>query len=310
MSDQKFRLITRTDFDGVVCGALLLEKSIVNAVEFAEPADVQHGRVNVTSGDITTNLPYQPDVYLCFDHHWSEMERVGHKSNFIIDPNAPSAARVVYEYYGGNIGFPSISEELMEAVDQADSAQYTETEVLAPEGWTLLNLILDGRTGLGKLPDFTISNEQFLRDLMTYCRHNPIDEILALPDVQERVEAYWYHKEFGERQIKACSKIAGRTLVTDLRDQDVVHPVDRFLIYAIYPECDLSVTLRASDAPGITEIACGKSIFLRTSKVNIGTLMLKHGGGGHAGAGTCRVPNENVEAVVDDILAEVAEQAA
>lgn len=310
MSDQKFRLITRADFDGVVCGALLLEKGIVNAIEFAEPADVQHNRVDITSGDITTNLPYQPDVHLCFDHHWSEMERIGHKDNFIIDPNAPSAARVVYEYFGGNIGFPSISEELMDAVDKADAAQYTETEVLAPEGWTLLNFLLDGRTGLGNLSNFNISNEQLLRDLMTYCRHNPIHEILALPDVQERVEAYWYHKEFGERQLKACSKLSGRTLVTDLRGQDIIHAVDRFLIYAIFPECDLSVTLRASEKPGITEIACGKSIFMRTSKVNVGSLMLKHGGGGHAAAGTCRVPDGEVDAVVDDILAEAAGQAA
>ena len=153
-------------------------------------------------------------------------------------------------------------------------------------------------------------NEQLLRDLMTYCRHNPIHEILALPDVQERVEAYWYHKEFGERQIKACSKLSGRTLVTDLRGQDVIHAVDRFLIYAIFPECDLSVTLRASEKPGITEIACGKSIFMRTSKVNVGSLMLKHGGGGHAAAGTCRVPDSEVDAVIDDILAEAAGQAA
>lgn len=310
MSDQKYRLITRADFDGVVCGALLLEKGMVDKIEFAEPADVQHNRVDVTSGDITTNLPYQESAHLCFDHHWSEMERVGQKPNFVIDPNAPSAARVVYEYLGGAAAFPGISEELMKAVDKADSAQYTEAEVLAPEDWTLLNFILDGRTGLSKLEHFAITNEEFMRDLMIYCRHNPIEEILALPDVQERVSAYWYHKEFGERQLSDSSRTVGRTVITDFRNIDKVYAIDRFLVYALYPDCDLSLTLRPGATAGITEIACGKSIFLRTSKVNVGSLMLKHGGGGHAAAGTCRVPDDKVDATIDDILAAVASEAA
>ncbi len=310
MADQKFRLLTRTDFDGVVCGALFLELDMVDSIEFAQPSDVQHGRVAVTANDITTNLPYSPEVHLCFDHHWSEMERVGQKSNFIIDPNAPSAARVVYEYYGGEHRFPNISQDLMDAVDKADSAQFTESEVLAPEGWTLLNFILDGRTGLGALNHFAISNEQFMKDLMTYCRHNPLDEILALPDVQERVNAYWYHKEFGERQIADSSRMVGQTVICDLRGQDPIHVVDRFLIYAIFPQSDLSLTLKESDQPNMTEIACGKSIFRRTSRVNVGSLMLKFGGGGHAAAGTCRVPNDQVDDTLNEILASLADQAA
>ena len=131
MAEQKFNLITRADFDGVVCGALFMELGIINKVDFAEPADMQHGRVAVDANNITTNLPCVPDVHLCFDHNWSELERVGQHDNFIIDPNAPSAALVVYEYYGGEHGFPNIDPALMHAVDKADSAQFNETEVLA-----------------------------------------------------------------------------------------------------------------------------------------------------------------------------------
>jgi len=271
---------------------------------------MQHGRVAVDANNITTNLPYVPDVHLCFDHHWSELERVGQHDNFIIDPNASSAARVVYEYYGGEHGFPNIDPALMHAVDKADSAQFNETEVLAPEGWTLLNFVLDGRTGLGNLQDFAISNDQMMRDLMTYCRHNPVNEILALPDIHERVYAYNYHKEFAERQIVECSHTVGRTVVCDLCDVEHIYAVDRFLIYALFSDCDLSLTLRPSKTDGVTEISCGKSIFLRTSKVNVGKLMLAHGGGGHAAAGTCRVPNSDVENVLNDILASIATEVA
>ena len=173
-----------------------------------------------------------------------------------------------------------------------------------------MNFVLDGRTGLGNLQDFAISNDQMMRDLMTYCRHNPVNEILALPDIQERVYAYNYHKEFAERQIVECSHTVGRTVVCDLCDVEHIYAGDRFLIYALFSDCDLSLTLRPSKTDGVTEISCGKSIFLRTSKVNVGKLMLAHGGGGHAAAGTCRVPNSDVENVLNDILASIATEVA
>ena len=173
-----------------------------------------------------------------------------------------------------------------------------------------MNFVLDGRTGLCNLQDFAISNDQMMRDLMTYCRHNPVNEILALPDIQERVYAYNYHKEFAERQIVECSHTVGRTVVCDLCDVEHIYAVDRFLIYALFSDCDLSLTLRPSKTDGVTEISCGKSIFLRTSKVNVGKLMLAHGGGGHAAAGTCRVPNSDVENVLNDILASIATEVA
>ena len=183
MSDNKYRLITRADFDGVVSGGLLIELDIIDDIVFAEPKDMQDGKVAVTSNDITTNLPYVEGVHLCFDHHLSETIRVGEKDNLIIDPDKPSAARVVYEHFGGREAFPDICEEMMAAVDQADSANYTEEDIFAPGPWTLLNFILDPRTGLSHFAEFTISNEQLMKDMMVYCRHHSVDEILKIPDV-------------------------------------------------------------------------------------------------------------------------------
>jgi len=186
MTQSKYRLITRADFDGVVCGTLFNELEMIDDFVFAEPNDMQRGRVPVSDKDVSANLPFVDGIHLCFDHHASEIERVGAKDNLIIDPTAPSTARVVYDYYGGAQGFPAISEQLMDAVDRADSAQYDEADILAPKGWTLINYIVDPRTGMDRVKGFNIPHNAFLYDLMTYCRHNPIDEILQIADVQER----------------------------------------------------------------------------------------------------------------------------
>lgn len=217
---------------------------------------------------------------------------------------------MIYDFYGGEHRFPNISEDLMLAVDKADTGQFTETEVLAPEDWVLLNFILDGRTGLNHLEKFAISNERLLFELMTYCRHNPIHEILSLPDIQERVNAYRYHKEFAERQLVDRSRVVGKTLVTDLRGVDPIYAVNRFLAYAIFSQTNLSATLKAAPRNGYTEIAVGKSIFDRSSRVNVGSMLLTHGGGGHAAAGTCQIPDDRAEATLQRILDSVAAEAA
>ena len=301
MADKKYRLITRADFDGVVCGTLLNELAMIDDVLFVEPNDMQHGRVPVTVSDISANLPYVEGVHLCFDHHLSEVERIEKRENQIIDPDAPSTARVVYGYFGGKDGFPEISEDLLEAVDQADSAQYSEEDILVPEKWTLLNFIIDPRTGLSRAADFSITNDELMNDLMTYCRHNPIEEILGLPDIQERVNTYFYQKEFAELQLIRCSAVHGNLVVADLRDEDSIHVCNRFLIYALYPECNISLHVLPGPEPGITAFAAGKSILDRSSKTNIGSLMLEFGGGGHAAAG-CRVANGEADAALATMI--------
>ncbi len=302
MAEKKFRLITRADFDGIVCGALFNELEMIDDIVFAEPNDMQQGRFPVSDKDISANLPFVEGIHLCLDHHSSEIERVGEKDNLIIDADAPSAARVVYRHFGGKKAFPKISEDLLAAVDQADSAQFTQEDILAPEKWTLLNFIVDPRTGLEGISGFSISHNELLYDLMTYCRHNPIEEILAQPDVVERVNTYQYQNEFSELQLVRCAAVHGNLVVVDLRDEDPIYTCNRFLIYALNPECNISMHLMPGTEKGTTAISIGKSILDRSSKTNIGSLLLEFGGGGHAAAGGCKVKNEDAEAVVGQLI--------
>ena len=160
---QKYRLVTRSDFDGLVCAVLLKELDLIDDIKFVHPKDMQDGTILVSESDITTNLPYVAGVHLAFDHHLSETIRMEEKAdNHIIDPDAPSAARVLYDYYGGRNKFPRVSDEMMEAVDKSDSAQFTKDEILKPGGWALMNYLMDSRTGLGRFREFRISNYQLM----------------------------------------------------------------------------------------------------------------------------------------------------
>jgi len=302
--DKKYRLITRADFDGVVAGGLLIELGMVDDVVFAEPKTMQDGLVEITGNDITTNLPYVEGVYLSFDHHVSEVERVGDRDNHIIESNAPSAARVVYNYFGGKDKFTSIPDELMEAVDKADSAQYSEEDILAPEPWTLLNYILDPRTGLSSYEHFEISHEQLMKDMMVYVRHHPVEEILTIPDVEERVHLYLEHEEKFELQLRASSTVTDHVVVMDLRNEEEIFAGNRFTVYAVFPECNVSIQVTNSANGEKTIIAVGKSILDRSNKSNIGSIMLEYGGGGHANAGTCQVEPGRA----DDVLKELVER--
>jgi nanoRNase/pAp phosphatase (c-di-AMP/oligoRNAs hydrolase) len=306
MPDQKYRLITRADFDGVVCGALFQELGMVDDVVLAEPGDMQAGRIAVTGRDITANLPFVEGVHLCFDHHASESARVATRPNRIIDPNAPSAARVVYNHFGGKKGFPTISDDLIKAVDQADSADYTEEDILAPDKWAMLNFIIDPRTGLGRFKDFSTTNEQFVIDLMTYCRHMPIDELMRLPEVEERVRRYQEHEERAEHQIVRCATVHGGLVILDMRREPMIYATNRFVVYGLYPQCSLSLHVLKDEPPGRVRFALGHSILNRTSKVDAGAVMAEFGGGGHKAAAGCLIPEAEADAVLDRILARVS----
>jgi hypothetical protein len=299
----KYRLVTRSDFDGLVCAVLLKELGILDEIKFVHPKDMQDGKVEITDRDITTNLPYVPGVHLAFDHHLSETIRVGKQDNHIIEADAPSAARVVYNYYGGKERFPSISDEMMAAVDQADSAQYQIEDILKPQGWTLLNFIMDARTGLGRFRDFRISNYQLMMELIDYCRNHSIDEILALPDVKERVDLYFEHEPRFSNQLARCTTMRGNVVVIDLRREETIYAGNRFMIYAMYPEANVSIHVLWGLKQQNTVLACGKSIINRSSRTNIGLLMLEQGGGGHEAAGTCQVDNDKADAVLEEIVA-------
>lgn len=306
MSDQKFRLVTRSDFDGLVCAVLLNELDLIDDIKFVHPKDMQDGKIAITERDITTNLPYVPGVHLAFDHHLSETVRnIGERPNHIIHPDVPSAARVVFDHYGGTSRFPARFNEMMEAVDKGDSAQFSREEILEPTGWVLLNYLMDSRTGLGRFREFRVSNYQLMMDLIQYCRHNGIDEILKLPDVIERVDLYFEHAAKAREQIERCSKEYKNLVVLDLRDEETIFAVNRFMIYAMFPEANISIHRMWGVQKHNTVFATGKSITNRTSKTNVGELMLSYGGGGHENAGTCQVDNDRADAVLAELIAKI-----
>ena len=190
--NQQYRLLTRSDFDGLVCAILLKEMGILGEIKFVHPKDMQDGTIEVTDNDILTNVPYVEGCHLCFDHHASEEIRGAgeQRENHIMIASADSAARVVYEHFGGKQRFADISDEMMDAVDKADAAKFTREDVLNPEGWELLSFLMDARTGLGRFRDFRVSNYQLMMDLIDYCKGHSIEEILELQDVAERCLLY------------------------------------------------------------------------------------------------------------------------
>ncbi|SBS32273.1 hypothetical protein MSP8887_01691 [Marinomonas spartinae] len=303
MTDNKFRLVTRSDFDGLVCAVLLKYLDIIDDIVFVHPKDMQDGKIDIGPKDITTNLPYVPGCHLAFDHHLSETVRnKGNITNHIINPEAPSAARVVYDYYGGASKFLNISSEMMDAVDKGDSAQFSKEEILNPKRWVLLNFIMDARTGLGRFRNFRISNYQLMMKLIDYCRNHSIDEILALEDVQERVTIYHEHDELAKKQIKRCATVHDNLVVLDLMSEDLIYATNRFIIYALFPECNISIHKMWGLKKQNTVFAVGKSILDRSSQTNIGELCLRYGGGGHLNAGTCQVTNDQAERVLDELI--------
>lgn len=298
----KYRLITRSDFDGLMSAVLLKELGMVDKVEFVHPKDMQDGKVPVTAGDITANLPYVEGVHLAFDHHASELTRVGERKNFITEPDAPSAARVIWKHYGGADKFPNISEALMAAVDKSDSAQFTRDEILNPEGWVLLSFIMDARTGLGRFHDFAISNKDLMFKMIDLIGKSTLDEILGDEDVVERVELYKRHAAINAEQIERCGRMHKNLLVLDLRKEDEIYAGNRFVPYAVFPQSNISVHVMWGKQQQNVVFACGKSILDRSSKTNVGELMLKHGGGGHVAAGTCQVAADKADEVLKDII--------
>lgn len=297
------RLVTRSDFDGLICAVLLKQVEQIDAIQFVHPKDLQDGRFETTKQDILTNVPYVPGCGLWFDHHATEVERVVGKIPFRGNCRiAPSAARVVYDYYGGADRFPGI-EEMMAEVDKADSAQFSRDEILNPAGWPLLSFVMDARTGLGRFKDYRVSNYQLMYDLIDACTRMSIAEILQLPDVQERVRRYFEQDALFREMLAEYSWTEGNVVITDLRGAATIHPGNRFLVYALHPEQNTSIWIVDGLRGQNCVFACGHSIVNRTARSDIGTLMRRFGGGGHTAAGTCQVAHEAAEETLKAIVA-------
>ncbi|MBP5192423.1 MAG: exopolyphosphatase [Eubacterium sp.] len=301
----KKRLVTRSDFDGLVCAMLLKELGLIGDIKFVHPKDVQDGKVDLDENDITTNLPFDKRVGLAFDHHESELIRNNeeeYRGKYIIDGHAKSAARVVYDYYGGAEKFKRVSEEIMLAVDKGDSADFTKDEILNPTGWVLMNFLMDARTGLGRFHDFRISNYDLMMELIDYCVDHSIDQVLELPDVKERVDMYFEQQELFKEQLQRITKIDDKVAVIDLRNEETIYTGNRFMVYAMWPEIELSVHVAWGFKKQNTAVMIGKSIINRSSDFNIGELCLSYGGGGHANAGTCQLDNDIIDSELPIII--------
>jgi nanoRNase/pAp phosphatase (c-di-AMP/oligoRNAs hydrolase) len=282
--------------------------NVIGEIKLVHPKDVQDGLVPLSENDITANLPYDPRVQRAFDHHASELIRLDNApSNYVNVPDAPSAARVVFDYYGGKDAFPNVSDEMLAAVDKADSAQFTMEDVLNPQGWELLAFIMDARTGLGRFRNFNISNYNLMIDLVELCRDHSVAEVLQHPDVRERVDLYLEHKELFQSQLRRCATVHKNLVVLDLRGEETIYVGNRFMIYALYPETNISMHVIWGLRKQKTVFAVGKSIFDRGAKTNVGSLMLDFGGGGHEAAGTCQVDNAQADMVMDEIIQRITE---
>ncbi|HMD35458.1 MAG TPA: hypothetical protein VKH42_10845, partial [Vicinamibacterales bacterium] len=283
------------------------KKGIINDMLFVHPKDVQDGKVAITPNDITTNLPYSPNAHMAFDHHASEEMRIGgaRPANLVLDPTAPSAVHVVYRHYGGRNAFPNVSEGLLDAVDKVDSARLTKDEILNPPDWVLLGFLMDARTGLGRFRNFGVSNLQLMSKLVDAIANLDIKDILKLPDVAERVVLYREHAEQAKAQLKKCAKPHGNLVELDLRGEETIYATNRFMIYALFPDANISMHVMWGRANQNVVFAIGKSILNRTSKTNIGALCLKYGGGGHEAAGTCQVDADKAAGVRDELIKQI-----
>jgi len=298
------RLLTRSDFDGLACGVFLVEKGVVDEYKFVHPKDIQDGKIEVTSNDVLANVPYVSGCGLWFDHHTSESERLEIENlDFEGETRpAPSCAQVIWDYYGGEESFGKDLLPQLEAVNKSDSGNVTSEEILNPKGWVLLSFIMDPRTGLGRFGDYRISNYQLMEEMIQYCRTKTVDEILQIPDVQERVKRYFDQQDLFKDMLNRCCIVKDNVIITNLINEETVYSGNRFLVYALYPNQNIEIRVIWGKSKQNVVFTVGHSILNRTSRTNVGKLMLTYGGGGHEKVGTCQVPIEDWERLMGEII--------
>jgi nanoRNase/pAp phosphatase (c-di-AMP/oligoRNAs hydrolase) len=299
------RLLTRSDFDGLACGSLLVYLGLIDDWKFVHPKDIQDGLVEANDNDILANIPYIKGCKLWFDHHSSESERLGGGAYFEgVSKSAPSCARVIYEYYGGDAKLGRFAE-MIHYVDKVDSGNLTRDEILDPKGWILLGFIMDPRTGLGRFRNFTISNYDLMKDLAKICSEKSIDEILVMPDIKERLKLYYEQTELFKDMIEKYARAEGNAIVVDLRNVDTIYAGNRFMLYTLFPEQNISIwTVDGRNKTNVA-VTVGYSIINRSAVVDVGSMLLHYGGGGHRQVGTCQVSCEEADKVIAEIIGKI-----
>jgi len=296
------RLLTRSDFDGLACGALLQYLGLIDEWKFVHPKDIQDGLVDATDNDILANIPYIKGCKLWFDHHSSESERLGKDAYFEgVSKQAPSCAKVIFDYYGGGSKLSKF-EEMIHFVNKVDSGNLSTEEIVNPKDWILLGFMMDPRTGLGRFRNFSVSNYDLMMILAKACAEKSITEILQLPDVKERIDLYYQQADLFKQMVKEHTKVDGNVIYVDLRGVDIIYAGNRFVIYTLYPEQNVSVWVVDGRNKSNVAITAGYSIINRTCTTDIGSVMLLYGGGGHKQVGTCQVSYDSAEKVIADII--------
>ena len=286
------RIITRPDFDGVVCASLLYEaEDIEGPVKWVEPNEVQKGLVDVRGGDIIANLPYDERCSLWFDHHHSNRIDKPFKGSYKI---APSAAGIIYEYYKDR--FKRDYSELVTETDKIDSANLSLDEVLRPEkySYVLLSMTVLGRDEIA---------EAYWDNLVGYLRKYDIDQVINFPEVQNRCRSVVEQNKLFKDILQNNTKLIKHVSVTDFRPFDKMPTGNRFLVYSLFPEAIVSVTIRHPDnSKEKVSVSVGHSIFNRQCNVNVGRMLSKFEGGGHHGAGSCTFHVSKAEEYIAKIL--------
>jgi hypothetical protein len=294
------RLVTRGDLDGLTCAVLLTLNEQIDSISLIHPQDITEGRADIRPGDIIANLPYHPNCEMWFDHHLhtatANVPLGNIKGRFA---EAPSAAGLVYDYYGGKETMPQLAE-LVRETDRLDSANLSPGDVLMPGGYIKLGFTIDGRTGLGTFEKYFLNLVELLRSGAT------IDEVMKDPSVRRRCEMLDSESELFQAELRTCSRVDGNVVITDFRDLDHTPIGNRFLVYAIFPDINVSVRIHWGPNRSFPMLLLGHSIFNRTCKTNVGELAARYGGGGHKGAGSIPLmdePEQQIEMVVRELKA-------
>jgi hypothetical protein len=307
------RVVTRADFDGLVCAAIITAMEEIDSFLFVEPKFMQDGKVEVRPGDIIANLPYHPNCSLWFDHHITN-KAPGFGQDSILPGKgafrlAPSAARVVYEYYAAVEGewkrdaLKLLNSDrfkyLLQETDRVDAALLTPEDVLHPQGYVLISMTIDG---------VRPQDEPYWLRLIELLRDVPVEEILKDPDVDQRCQEVLDSQKRLKKILLQRATLKGNVIFVDLRGIKDLPEGNRFLIYTLFPKGNISLKItNDSQRPKTTAISVGYNIFNTTSKVNVGALLEKFGGGGHRVVGSCRVPNGEAEKAIAQILEAIRE---